>query len=256
VSALFFDGVDASRAYGLILERDEDSRSLPSVRLDTIAIPRVPGLVLLSDPEIEARPMTLQATIRGATADEARTRRDALFAVLRRRRITLRLGDQPTREIAVHVVRATISSQPAQMIARTLPIAIEVLALDPYWVDLAPQVVALGRTPTPLPLGTAPSLPILTVPTPGSVLTVTLRNALGETVSVLQLAGLTPGTALTIDAAAQTMRQGAISVLHTLIAGDFPRLDVVAHGDFAASAWPTLALSQGTGTATYHRRWA
>lgn len=256
MTALFLDGVDATASYGLYLASDEGARDLPSVRLDTLPIPDVAGVSLLALPQIEPRTLSLQGVLKGSSAADVRTKRDALYAVLRRGRVTVRMADAPTRELAVQVISARVASIGAQMLAKTLPIAIELLALDPYWVDVTPQSIAVGTTPTAMPLGTAPSLPVITLATPGAVLAVTLRNALGVVITQLQLAGLTPGVAVTIDSASRTIRQGAISVLSTLIAGDFPVLDAVADGDYAASAWPTIAISQSVGVVQYARRWA
>jgi hypothetical protein len=255
-TALWIDDVDASAAYGLRLEESAGARDLPATRLDTVAIPGVPGVTLLADPTIEARPITLTGALVGTSPDDVRTRRDALFAVLRRGRVTLRLADAPTREIAIRITNARISGSGAQQVSRTLRVTIEALALSPYWVDTTDTVIALSTTPAVLPLGTAPSVPVLRVSAPATVLAITHRTTLGAELTRLELAGLTPGVLLTIDGAARTIRQGAVSQLATLIRGDFPVLDAVTQGNFAAAAWPTLTLSQGTGTATYRRRWA
>jgi hypothetical protein len=256
VSALVIDGLDAAATYGLKLAASDGARDLPSRRVDPVVIPDVPGVTLLAAPQIDARSISLTGTVQGTTAIDVRAKRDALLAVLRRGRVRLRLGDAPTRELPVEILSAKIASTGAQQLARTLPITIECLALDPFWRDVTPQVVALGLSPTPLPLGTAPVAPVLVCSAPGPVLAITLRTALGASVTSLQLAGLEAGVACTIDCAARTIRQGAVSMISALISGDFPVLDVVDQGDFAASAWPTLAVSQGTATATYTRRWA
>jgi hypothetical protein len=255
-TALWIDGLDATTAYGLRLADSPGARDLPSSRLDTVAIPDVPGVRLLADPAIEARPITLTGVLQGTSADDVRTKRDALFAVLQRRAVSLRLADAPTREIAIRITATKIGSTGALQIARKLPITIEAIALSPYWVDTTDTVISLGTTPAPLPLGTAPSLPVITVASPAVVVALTLRTTLAAEVTRLELAGLEAGVPLTIDCAARTIRQGAVSQIATLIRGDFPVLDAIAHGDFAAAAWPTLALSQGTGVATYRRRWA
>ncbi|HYW51469.1 MAG TPA: hypothetical protein VE861_12735 [Gemmatimonadaceae bacterium] len=255
-TALWLNNLDATALYGLRVAESPGARDLPSSRLDTVAIPDVPGLSLLADPVIDARTITLVGALKGTTVDDVRTKRDALLAILRRGTVTLRLADAATREIDVRIVSAKIATSGAQQLSRVFPITIETLALSPYWRDRTPQVVALSTTPAALPLGTAPSLPLITIPSPGSVVVLTLRTTLAAEVTSLQLAGLEPGVPLLIDCAARTIRQGAVSQIATLIRGDFPVLDSVTQGDFAASAWPTLALSQGTGTITYVRQWA
>lgn len=253
---LWLDGVDAAATYGLRLAVPDGVRNLPSSRLETIAIPDVPGVTLLTEPIIEPRTIALAGVLKGSSAADVRTKRDRLFAVLRRSSVRLRLADATTRELPFIVTNAKITSTGPQMLASVLPIAIEGLALSPYWVDTTPQSISVSTTPTALPLGTAPVAPVITAANPGSALTITLRDALGVTVTALQLAGLEAGVAVVIDCAARTIRQGAVSVITALINGDFPLLDVVTQGDFAASAWPTLAMSQGTATVTYARRWA
>lgn len=256
MSELWIDGLNAATTYGFRLSRSEGVRDLPTRRLDPVTIPNRPGALLLADPAIEPRAVTLRGVLRGTSAADVRQRRDRFFAVLRRGVISIRLADSPTRELAIELTSVTLdeTSGPA-MLARDLPITISAVAIDPYWRDLDVQEITLTTTPAPLPLGTAPVLPVLTIPSPGAVLIVTLRSALGDTITALQLAGLVPGIPLTIDCPSQRLLQGAISVMDTLIAGTFPTLDVVTQGDFEASAWPTLALSQGSGVAAYLRRW-
>lgn len=255
-TAVWIDGLDATAVYGLRVSDSSGARDLPSTRLDTVAIPDTPGVSLLADPVIEARPITVTGALQGATAADVRLKRDRLLAILRRGTLRLRMADAPSREITVHIVSAKITSSGAQQLARTLPITIETIALSPFWRDTTPTTVALSTSPAALPLGTAPSLPVITIPAPGVVVVLTLRTTLGAPVTELQLAGLQPGVPLTIDCAARTIRQGAISQIATLIRGDFPVLDVVRQGDFAAAAWPTLALAHGVGSVTYRRAWA
>lgn len=256
MTALWIDGLDARATYGLQLGASDGARDLPTRRLDTITVPEVPGVIALATPAIEPRSLTLTGTLQGSTAVDVRTKRDLLLAVLRRGRVTLRLADAPTRELPIEILTAKIASTGAQQLARTLPITIEALGLDPFWRDVTPTVVSLSTTPAPCALGTAPVAPVIVCSAPGPVLSLTQRTALGDVVTVLQLAGLEAAVPLTIDCAARTIRQGEVSMISALISGDFPVLDAITQGDFAASAWPTLAVSQGTATCTYTRRWA
>jgi hypothetical protein len=256
VTALWIDGVDARAAYGLQLGGSEGARHLPTRRLSTLTIPGTPGVTALASPETDARPITLSGFLQGATAVDVRNKRDKLLAVLRRGRVTIRLADAPTREMAVDITDAQVATAAAQMLSRTLPLTIQALALSPWWRDTTDSTVSLTTTPAAIPLGTAPSLPVLTCDTPGAVLTVTHRDTLGAVVTTLVMAGLEPDVPVVIDCAARTIRQGLASALHTLLSGDFPVLDVVSQGDFAASAWPTLQVSQGTARCTYRRAWA
>lgn len=253
---LWIDGVDAASTYGFRLTSSDGLRDLPSRKLDTLAIPFVAGLTVLAEPQIDARTVSLPGVLVGSSIADVRAKRAALFAVLRRGRVMIRLADAPTLQLPIDITGVKIPAASTQMLARTLPIQIDGLALDPYWVDVTPQSVIITASPVATPLGTAPVAPVITFTPTGSVVTITLRTTLGTIVTALQLAGLEVGVACTIDCAAKTMRQGAISVLSTLISGDFPVLDAVTHGDYAASAWPTLAISQGTATVTYARRWA
>jgi hypothetical protein len=255
-TALWIDGLDARATYGLQLGASDGARDLPTRRLDTITIPDVPGATKLGAPAIEPRSLTLTGVLQGSTAVDVRTKRDLLFAVLRRGRVTLRLADAPTRELPIEILTTKMASTGAQQLARTLPISIDAVALDPFWRDVTPTVVAISTTPGACPLGTAPVAPVIVCTAPGPVLSLTLRTALGDAVTVLQLAGLEPAVPLTIDCAARTIRQGAVSMIAALVSGDFPVLDAITQGDYAASAWPTLAVSQGTASVTYTRRWA
>lgn len=253
---LWIDGLDAALHYGLRIAESDGVRDLPQTRLDTITIPQVPGAALMTAPQIEVRPVALRGTLTGSSASDLRAKRDRLMAVLRRAAITVRLAEAPTRELVVIMTACTMAGAGATGLARSLPVTIQATALDPFWRDVTPTQVVVTGTPTPLPCGTAPSSPIIVLQLPGTVMALTLRDALGTVITELQLAGLRAQVPCTIDCARKTIRQNDTTVLHTLVRGDFPVLDAVAHGDFAAAAWPTLSVSQGTALVTYQRRWA
>ncbi len=254
---LWIGGADARAAFGLVVSRVTGLHDAPEATLAPVVVPGRAGALLLQEPQVGARVLGITGTIRGATPAAARSARDRLLTILRRRGLVLRTADDATRELACEVTRVVATPVGAQFIARTIPIEIGATALDPYWTDVAPTVIAdIGRTPVPCPLGSAPVRPVLTIANPGAVVRIELRDALGAVVTRCELAGLIPGVPVVIDCAAQTIRQGEVSQLRALLAGDFPVLDPTTQADVLAGAWPTLSVSNGTMVATYRRAWA
>jgi hypothetical protein len=254
--ALRIAGFDARVAFGFVVSRVQGLHDGPAATLTLQPVPGRPGALLMQEPQIGVREFVVSGVVRGATAAAARAFRDRMLAVLARAEVTLVTGDDVSREITAVVTSVSAEPIGAQFIARDIRMSFQATALEPYWRATAPTTVA-GITTTPVAclLGSAPVAPVLTVTGGGSVVTVTLRNALGVVVTQLQLAGLITGVPLVIDCAAQTIRQNEQNMLGALLAGEFPILDP-RDGDPVAGAFPTLSVSQGVMTAVYQRRWA
>lgn len=252
----WIEGRDAKSRYGLELERVDGLRDGAEVTLVQTKIPGRPGAILLQDPEVGPRTLALTAAIRGSSPADARAKRDRLFTILARQAITLRTADDATRELRCTVTRVTDTTPTPSFIARVLRVTIGAVALDPYWRDVDPTTIAgIGRVPVPCPLGSAPVRPVLTLTGAGSVVRVELRDAVGTLVTALELAGLVRGVPCVIDCDARTIRQGEVSMLPALLAGDFPVLDPSTQADADAAAWPTLSVTNGALAVTYRRAW-
>ncbi|MBC7841893.1 MAG: hypothetical protein H7099_06260 [Gemmatimonadaceae bacterium] len=256
MAELFIGERNVQTTFGYRVSRIEGLYDAPPTSLTPQTVPGRPGAVLLAEPQVEVRPLTVRGVIRGATAAQARARRDLLLTVLQREQLALRAANDLTRELLVQVTGVSVTPYGAQFTSPDIALDFTCTALDPYWRDVTPTVVgAIGTTPVACPLGSAIVRPVLSIAGVGAVLRIVLRNALGVVISDLQLAGLTAGITVVIDCAAQTIRQGALSQLRTLVSGDFPVLDPVRDADAVSAAWPTLSVSQGTMTATYAKAW-
>jgi hypothetical protein len=250
-------GYDARAAFGFEPSRVDGLHDAPGATLTLQEVPGRAGALRLASPQVGPRQVTIAGTIQGATKQQARDYRDAMLTVLAREQVPIRTGDDLTRELRVDVTGVESSPFGPQFLSRAIRLSITATAAEPFWRDVTETVVSsITATPAGCPCGSAPVGPRLTISGVGSVVRVTLRDALGAVVTQLQLAGLMPGVPVVIDCEAQTIRQGGISQIGALLAGDFPILDARAHGDPVAEAWPTLEVSQGTMVAAYARRWA
>lgn len=256
MTALYLGGYDARAAFGFVVERIAGLHDAPPTSLTLQAVPGRAGALRMASPQVEVRQLTISGTIRGATAAAARTQRDTLLAVLQREQLTLRTGDDLSRQLRIDVTGVTSTTPGPQFIAPDLRLELTATAAEPYWSDITETTVgSIGTTPVACAVGSAPVAPRLTITGAGSVVHVLLRTAGGDLVTRLQLVGLVPSTPIVIDCAAQTVTQGGVSQLRALLAGEFPVLDVATQGDPVTGAWPTLAVSQGTMTAVYAKRW-
>jgi len=133
---------------------------------------------------------------------------------------------------------------------------------EPYWRDVEPttRAVAAVSTRYTVPLGTAPSSPIIRIMGSATNPVLTYRDAGGASVrSITFTATLTSSEYLDID-----MRRGrvqrvtsgaAANGLSLITGGDFPWGLDPQDGDYGTSAWPTVEVSAGTAEILWWRQW-
>lgn len=256
---LFINDVDVDSAAGLGVKvgRSEGHRSSPLRRIPTAPILGREGHVELTDEATSGpRILTFDAVQVGDTVSDLTTKLEALKRLALNGLVRIRTGDYADREylgrgaIDVGLIGPWLSTQ-----AHTL--RLEFTCADPLARGLSDLVVDFTGGATQVPLGTAPSKPVLRV---GNVTnpTITYRNAAAGLISQMRLT-ITLGGAewVDIDCENQTIvdDQGANQVGTLNVADNFISLNPYDATD-VDGPWPTLEVSGGTlADCTYRKRY-
>lgn len=253
VPSVSFGGWNARENFGLLVEQATGWRDVPARQWPTAAIPLRQGLTRQAAAAAEStRELRIAGHVKGDTVVDARAKLDALALALERDPVLLRFPDNPTRYVSAQLTRGVTTPAGPQFIQRILPVELMFTAFDPYFYDDYPSLIALSTGGTRLSLGTAPSRPVITIRGPATNPLATFRDSNGVTIQTLGLTiTLIASDTLVVDCDALTIRlNGVTSRIDALTSGDFLTMDPVLAGQ-----QPTLALSSGTGEATYRRAW-
>lgn len=253
---------------GLYLEDAGDSRSLAPAKYDLATLYQRYGGVGGVAPSVAPRSLTLKGKIvtsantvaaRVAAEDKVKD----LFGNGGLLTVELRDDVAPAREIDAYCEALTVQpfGHPLQAVAATVDCRL--VCPDALWRETAGTIIGVPATATrySLPLGTAPSTPMLRVFGSATNPTVTIRDAGGVAqVTLAFTVTLTGDEFLEVDCTTGVItkvssgtRTNGISLLTS---GTFPfRLDP-AWGDFATSVWPTIETSAGVADVLYTRRYA
>lgn len=253
MARFLFNDVPAS-VYGLVIGDVTGWLDSPNTQTPTVTVPPRAGTVQISDTREQPRAITMRGYVRGSSASDARTRYENLKAALRTSRVKLSMPDGRNRHI--NAVRDSLiaPSIGGQFIQRNLPVELRFTALDPYFYDDSLTSVA---APNPLPLGTAPVRPVLTLT--GATVTgpvFTLRDFNDVIVAQMTFAALalSPGDTLIVDCDAMTAKKNGTNVLSNLI-GDFFKIDPTIHADRANTDWPYITVNATGLTTSYRKAW-
>lgn len=131
-------------------------RSGLSQSVQGIEIPGVAGELDMGAPvRAPARYVTVAGEVRGANRDAVLEAIRTILAHAGRGAVALRCVDAADRVILVDRVDATAGVFAPSMLAaqRDGRVALRFRAAEPAWRDLVPQVLVIGQTPVPCPLG-------------------------------------------------------------------------------------------------------
>lgn len=132
-------------------------------------------------------------------------------------------------------------------------VSFRVICSDAYWRDQEPTSRVLGATRATLPLGTAPSSPVIRLIGAATTPVLTYRDAGGASTRTLSMGTLNANEWYDIDTRQGTLTKyvsgTASESLGAISAGDFPWALDPQDGDWTTSQWPTLEVSSGTGIA-------
>jgi hypothetical protein len=245
------NGVDPS-TLGLITESLPGWRTAPSLRRITASVPAAAATSCSTRSRSSLAPPHDQRRGAGRTSP-CRTRATTSTRwsrCSRNRSLLVTFNDNSTRAVTCELETFAVTPPPAQHTQSFIPVAITLVAYDPYAYDITSTTVNLAGA-TALPQGSGPLRPVVTITGASVNPLLTLRNSAGATVATL---GITRtqvgGDSLVFDMKARTIKINGVSALGNVISGDFFEVDVAKHGNYRTSSWPTLQSSSGTTAVT------
>lgn len=253
--------------YGFVLGADPDHASSPDFSDSTAPILGQLGPIWLGEPvQATSRRMLVGGFVKQSSTPTYLSAIDYLKALATSGAVRVRFADRPTQEFRDGRLvsfkdsrRAAILTNLAGDVAMTFEFA------DPLRYDVNPQGIALSTTRASLPIGTAPSFPVITIHGNGASLTnptISLRQANGEVHQSMGFTGTLGASDYLIVNCVTTRVTKSVSGTQSdatswWTSGDFLVLRP-ADGSYELSEYPTLELG-GTGTpvglCTYCRNW-
>lgn len=263
---LYLNNVDAS-TYGFFLVDSPELLAMGGHTYQTMPVVQRQGVILgTARPTVEPRTLRLSGYISGTSLADARAKLDTLSAAIGTRPCRIRTAWATDREW-YGVLTAMPAGPNAAYWQQYLAAELEFLLYDPYAYATTQSIVPFTSAAVPVPLGTASSrghrdtAAIIRITGAATTPVLTYSNSAGVTVATMNFSGYSPlaNDYIEIDLArglVEKVVSGARSnAMGNLASGwSFPALDP-ADGNVLFSAWPTLAVSTGTGQVRYHRAW-
>lgn len=140
-------------------------------------------------------------------------------------------------------------------------VTLTMVSRDAYYRDVEPTILAFGSTRVSMPLGTAPSSPIIRLIGAATNPVLSYRDAGGTVQRSMTFTASLAGTNDWLDI---DMRYGKIVLWASgvasngrslLTSGDFPWALDTHDGDFATASWPTLDVTSGNASVLYWAQW-
>ncbi len=263
--SLTVNGLDLVTTFGFCPNETDGFFDAPDRSFTELAINGRAGTLLAGPTTEQGRQITLTGTLTttAKTVAALETASDQFKDAVRSGVVRLiRTSTAGTARVIDGVAKQIRLSAIGHPVSPTdLRVSIVFKCEDAYWSDLQPTSRLLGATRATLPLGTAPSTPIIRLMGSATSPVVTYRDAGGVAQKVATLTSIT--LAATNDWLDLDMRTGKITlsasgvVTNQLaqVTGDFPWGFDPQDGDYATSAWPTLEVSSGSGVAYWWKNW-
>lgn len=248
--------------HGLIVERVDGWIDGLSVAERTSLLPgRVGGVILPPETETTPRSIQVAGVIKGSSLANLRSSIDSLKERLYRGLVEVRFVDQTDRYVNARCSGFQVPATPPQFMNPRGRVSFSLFCPDPLIYATQPTIVgqSVVATRTPLPLGNAPSAPVIKIMGSATNPVLTYRKNDGTS---QQTMGFTVTLASTdyleIDCELAQITKYASGVptngMALWTSGDFPVLDP-QHGDFINSLWPSLEVSAGSFECAYRRAW-
>lgn len=265
MTAVRVNGIDLAERFGFYADTISGWLGMTTLTTPTVGVYGRDGGVGLPPTVGDGRALQLSMTTRATTPDARRERERGLSALLRAGRVRLWVDDGITGPVQIEGRLRALAILPfgpsLSPLASRATIAL-VCDDEPYWRDVEPttRALAVAATRYNLPLGTAPSSPVIRIMGSATNPTVTYRDAGGAAVRTL---GFTVSLAST-DYLDIDMRRGRIQKVASgvvtngialLTSGQFPWALDPQDGERETAAWPTLEVSTGTGEVLFWRQW-
>lgn len=248
--------VDAASGLGLKVSRIDGHRESPGRTVRAAPVPGRDGHIELSTSTTSPpRVIRVSAMQVGSSLADLMTKLDAL-KWLATGLVRVRVGDASDREF-VGRIKLTVGVLGAWMQGVAHSVQIEAECPDPLARGLSDQVVGFSGGATQIPLGTAPSRPVIRIGNATNPV-ITYRDAASAQIAQMRFT-ISLGAAewIDIDCLNQTIvddqaanQAAALNAADSFIALD-PRDAAAVDGP-----WPTIETSSGTvATCTYRKRY-
>lgn len=217
-----------------------------------VLLGRAGAALLDRAPTEDVRKLTVTGRLFGTSRADVDARFVKIVARLNRGEVKLITVDAPTLEFRGYLESWAIEPGQPQLIEKRPAVTFTFVCLDP-WLYATSDTVVPFTTATAMPLGSAPSLPVITLTGVGAGAVLTYKDSLGVTKGALTLT--TAGT-YTLDMAAGTIVRSAANAMADLVLGSlFPLALDPVHGEtyLDVPTYPTLAVSSGAGSASYRK---
>lgn len=209
--------------------------------------------------EMATRTIIVNGTVTGTTIDDLNLKLDAIkFRLTAGWMLEVTPGDLLDSYFVCLPVQIDELDWPVGQVIPKADVQFRFECFDPYRYSTNLQMINLSVIPQPVPLGSAPSAPIVQI---GNVTNpvVTFRNLLGGTTKTM---GFTITLASTdwLEVDCNTMLISKYvagvksSVPTVLTSGNFIILDP-SEGDGANNQWPTIEVTGGVGVMIYKKAW-
>ena len=248
------------RPYGLLVERVDGWYVTPAPAFETVGIHGRAGAVKVASGAPQGRLLTVTGVVRAATLALRNTAIDQLKDAISSGILTVQRFDDVAR-MAIGSLEGQIQVVPHSPAIRPSARITFSIRCDSAWLSsIQPTLRALAAAATryTVPLGTAPSTPIIRLRGTNPILTYrdaggTIRKSMTFTIT------MAAGDYLEIDMGLVKIRKSVSGVVtngrSTLTSGDFPWALDPRDGNQLAGIWPTLETSVGTGLVIYPKAW-
>lgn len=263
MTAILVNGTDLGATYGLYADRIGGWLGATEVSLGLVNVAGRDGGLAVPATVRRGRRIEIAGTLRKDSASDRRAAERQVGDLVRSGAVRLVVDDGLSglmqTEARLHSLITVPFGPSLTPLASRFTMAFE--AESPYWRDVEPTTRSVAATATryTVPLGTAPSAPIIRVMGSATTPTLTYRDAGGASVWTLTLATLASDEYLDID-----MGTGKVTFvdsgvtsngLSKITAGDFPWGLDPQDGDYGTAAWPTVEISAGSAEILWWRNW-
>lgn len=256
--ALMVDGFDLS-TLDFRVQSLAGHRNMPEAVWPQTDVPARYGPVLLSDTaQRKARPIKVQGVFDStslaslyANTDEAKARMDGALR-------TYTVVDNEAREHRAYLLKWEAQGLPPELTTPRTYVTLTLWCPDPRAYSTGDTVVNFGATATAVPLGNAPTHPVIRIAGTASAPALVYKTSTGGERGRVTLAttiGSTGYIDIDMDAGTLVDETGAnVSAVYATTVSGFFALDPL-DGTYWSSGWPTVEVSAGSGTATYRKAW-
>lgn len=246
-TALYIDDFDTSRI-GFWARRADGRQGVVTVRDRTTQLPKRAGEIALArEGDHAPRRIIVVGTIKGTSVSQVLSRREELKGRLSRGTVEVRFVDDPDRVYYARLEEGDIRGTDPEFNTLYSDVSFTLYCPDPLIYQRYSTRIPFTSQKAAMPLGRAPSLPIIRIAGAVTNPVLTLRDIRGAIVKTLGLTvtlGATEYVEINCETSAITRVTAGVAANAPALmtSGDFLMLDP-HDGDPVTNLWPTLECS-------------